>query len=151
METNPTSCFKCVGGKKICNLCQRKVIRHGYTKSGVIRYRCNHCGKTQVESYSYQAYQPNINQQIITLTKEGLGIRSTARVLHISTTTLLKRIIGIAQSIPQPAISKGKTYEIDEICTFIKNCFGLGRCTEDLFLGIITMFQAYSLTSYADQ
>ncbi|PWJ89271.1 hypothetical protein BC749_12418 [Flavobacterium araucananum] len=27
------------------------------------------------------------------LTKEGLGIRSTARILKISTTTLLKRIV----------------------------------------------------------
>ena len=53
------------------------------------------------------------DQLIIQLTKEGLGIRSTARVLGISTTTLLKRIIAIANSIPQPIISKGKTYEVD--------------------------------------
>ncbi|HLU51175.1 MAG TPA: IS1 family transposase, partial [Flavobacteriaceae bacterium] len=62
-----------------------------------------------------------INQQIITLTKEGLGIRSTARVLNISTTTLLKRIVSIAQNIPQPVISKDKIYEVDEICTFLKS------------------------------
>ena len=49
-----------------------------------------------------------------------MGIRSTARVLQISTTTLLKRITAIAQNIPQPVISKGKTYEVDEIRTFIK-------------------------------
>lgn len=34
-----------------------------------------------------------LNQEIIQLTKEGLGIRSTARVLKISASTLLKRII----------------------------------------------------------
>ena len=54
-------------------------------------------------------------------TKEGLGIRSTARLLKISTTTLLKRIITIAKGIHQPIISKGKTYEVDEMCTYIRH------------------------------
>jgi len=52
-----------------------------------------------ITEYSYQAYHPNTNQQIILFTKEGLGIRSTARVLRISVTTLLKRIITIAIGI----------------------------------------------------
>jgi IS1 family transposase len=57
----------------------------------------------------------------VQLTKEGLGIRSTARVLQISTTTLLKRIICIARSIPNKPIYKGKIYEVDEMRTYIKN------------------------------
>jgi len=56
----------------------------------------------------------------VQLTKEGLGIRSTARVLQISITTLLKRIISIAKSIPNKPIYKGKIYEVDEMRTFIK-------------------------------
>lgn len=58
--------------------------------------------------YTYTAYRQGINMQIITLTKEGLGIRSTARVLRISTTTLLKRILLIAKTISRPAIHSGK-------------------------------------------
>jgi insertion element IS1 protein InsB len=54
-------------------------------------------------------------------TKEGLGIRSTARLLRISTTTLLKRIVSIAKNIHHPVISKGKTYEVDEMCTYLKH------------------------------
>ena len=50
-----------------------------------------------------------------------MGIRSTARVLQISTTTLLKRIISIARSIQSKPIYKGKIYEVDEMRTFIKN------------------------------
>jgi len=96
------------------------MVKNGKTKSGKQRYICKNCKGTQVESYSYPAYNYNLNQQIITLTKEGLGIRSTARVLHISTTTLLKRIVAIAQNVSQPVISKGKDYEVDEIRTFIK-------------------------------
>jgi len=61
-----------------------------------------------------------MNANIVTLTKEGMGIRSTARILKISTTTLLKRIVSIAKSISQPAVPKGKTYEVDEMRTFLK-------------------------------
>jgi len=33
----------------------------------------------------------------------------------------LRRIIAIAKSIRQPVISKRKTYEVDEMCTYIKH------------------------------
>ena len=49
-----------------------------------------------------------------------MGIISTARVLKISTTTLLDRIIGIAKKIKLPLIAKGHAYEVDEIRTFVK-------------------------------
>lgn len=121
MEQNTTSCFRCVGGTKTCTICRIKVIRHGYTKSGVIRYRCRGCGKTQVENYTYKAYFQDMNQNIINLTKEGMGIRSTARFLQISTTTLLKRILLIAKNIKPPVIPMGKEYEVDELCTYVGN------------------------------
>ena len=50
-----------------------------------------------------------------------MGIRSIARILHISTTTLLARLLKIAAKIYQPTICKNKTYEVDELCSFIKN------------------------------
>ncbi|MFB9076215.1 IS1-like element transposase [Flavobacterium procerum] len=40
------------------------------------------------KNYTNQAYKSDINQNIIQLTKQGLGIRSTARILKISATTL---------------------------------------------------------------
>jgi IS1 family transposase len=81
---------------------------------------CKHCKKRFIDYYTYSAYQQGVDLYIIELTKEGMGIRSTARVLRISTTTLLKRIRHIAQSIPKPVINKGQTCEVDELCTFIK-------------------------------
>ncbi|MDO3425475.1 IS1 family transposase [Chryseobacterium sp. APV1] len=54
------------------------------------------------------------------MTKEGTGIRSTARLLKISPTTLLTRIITIAKKIVQPSIPKGKTYQVDEMRTYVK-------------------------------
>ncbi len=104
-----------------CSMCKSKNhIKVGFTKQNKQRYRCKGCGKKLIDEYTCQAYSPSINQQIIALTKEGLGIRSTAHVLHISTTTLLKKLVSIAQNIPQPIIGKEKTYEVDEIRTFVK-------------------------------
>lgn len=112
MALNEISCCRCVG--EISNM-----IKYGKTKSGSQRYICKLCNKTRVENYIYQAYNPDIDKNIIQLTKEGLGIRSTSRILKISTTTVLKRIIVIAKDINQPIISKGKSYEVDEMCTYI--------------------------------
>lgn len=112
MAINKTSCCRCVGGISF-------MMKYGKTKSGNQRYSCRQCKKTRVENYTYQAYKSDINPNIIELTKEGLGIRSTARILKISATTVLKRIVAIAKNINQPIIPKGKTYEVDEMCTFV--------------------------------
>ncbi|MFR0893509.1 MAG: hypothetical protein ACLSGF_01120 [Alistipes onderdonkii] len=61
-----------------------------------------------------------MNEKIILYTKEGTGIRSTARILQISATTLLKRIIHIGKRISHPPIVKHRIYEVDEIKSFIK-------------------------------
>jgi len=114
MESNQTRCYRCVGDIQ-------KMIKYGKTKSGSQRYFCRACKKTRVENYIYKAYKAEINQNVIQLTKEGLRIRSTARILKISATTLLKRIILIARNIAKPIISRGKTYEVDELCTYIRH------------------------------
>ncbi len=117
---NSISCSK-VSDALLCPYCKNKeIVKNGTTKNKKQQYFCKKCNKRFIEYYTYKAYHPTINPQIIILTKEGLGIRSTARVLHISTTTLLKRIIIIAQTIPKPVIVKGKEYEVDEIRTFLK-------------------------------
>lgn len=95
------------------------MVKNGKTRAGKQRYLCKRCKTTRVENYTYCAYQNNLHQQIIILTKEGLGIRSRARVLQISTTPLLKKILLIAKSIKQPMIQIGKEYEVDELCTYV--------------------------------
>ncbi|HJV76979.1 MAG TPA: IS1 family transposase [Paludibacter sp.] len=117
-ENNP-SCSK-FGDRYKCPGCQSEhLVKNGKTKTGKQRYSCKKCNKRFIINYSYNAYKSNTNQQIILFTKEGLGIRSTARVLKISATTLLKRIVSIAQSISQPSIPLGKSYEVDEMRTYI--------------------------------
>jgi IS1 family transposase/transposase-like protein len=112
MSSNQTRCYRCVGDIQ-------KMIKYEKTKSASQRYICITCGKTRVRNYVYRAYRNDTNQKIIQLIKQGLGIRSTARILKISAPTLLKRIISIARNIAKPISSRGKTYEVDELCTYI--------------------------------
>ena len=121
MSKNSTWCSR-VSDDVNCPKCnEKKVVKNGRTKNYKQQYYCKMCCHRFIESYTNQAYKLNIIQNIIQLTKEGLGIRSTARILNISTTTLLKRIVSIARSISKPIISKGKTYEVDELCTYIRH------------------------------
>ena len=76
--------------------------------------------KNQQAIYQYNACATALDNPIIALTKEGVGIRGTARLLGISPTTLISRIKKIAAEIKEPALVKGKTYEVDELRTFVK-------------------------------
>jgi len=90
MQVKVYSCIKCVGDD---------FIKYGKTNYGKQRYQCKFCKAISVLQYSYNAYKKDINTKVIQLTKEGIGIRSIARILKISTTILLKRIVAIANSI----------------------------------------------------
>lgn len=96
------------------------IIKSGKSSTGKQRYRCKHCQKRFITDYTYKAYLPNSDTKITQLTKEGLGIRSTARTnIGNFITTLLKKILQIVSNIKQPPTSVGKTYEVDEMRIFI--------------------------------
>jgi insertion element IS1 protein InsB len=116
-----SSCIK-VSDAHSCPYCKSKnIIKNGTTKTKKQQYHCKNCCQRFIDYYTYKAYNTSLNKNIVLLTKEGLGIRSTARVLQISTTTLLKRILIIAHNIENPIISLGKEYEVDEMRTYIKH------------------------------
>lgn len=95
--------------------------RNGKSKTGLQRFICKDCNHSWQKIYIYQAYKIE-NNQIILLTKEGCGIRSTARILQISPKTILRRILKIAAAISRPcSIFKGEIYEVDELFTYIGN------------------------------
>lgn len=110
------TCSKTVGGKT-CNGVTIKYGRFGRQQ----RYRCKDCKHTFLESYTNNACNANTCKSIATLLKEGCGIRSIARLLLISPSTVLNRIQNIACSLTVPAIIPGRTYEVDELRTYIKN------------------------------
>jgi len=108
-----------VGGFS-CNNCKGPIIKYGLVK-GRQRYKCKICNHTQMEFYQSNACNPFISNNIISLLKEGCGIRSIARLLHISAVTVISRIRKIANAIVKPVITVGRTYEVDELRTYIKN------------------------------
>ena len=115
------STFTIENQTKICSNCSDKLIKYGKTKNGNQRYKCKKKKKTSVEIHHYNAYLSTINSNIIQLTKEGLGIRSTARYLKISTTTLLKRLLEIASKIIPPKLTEeDREFQVDELRTFHK-------------------------------
>jgi InsA-like protein len=66
------------------------------TRQGKQRYRCRQClegrGRTFLLAYSYAGQSPDIKQQIVDMAMNASGIRDTARVLHVSPTTVLKEL-----------------------------------------------------------
>lgn len=111
MPENSTMCSQSVGNILTCRFCNGFIIKYGKSQAGKARYRCKDCTKTMLCDYTYKACKGEINSQIIILTKEGCGIRSTARILDVSPKTVLRRIIKIARNTKRPyPILKGKTY-----------------------------------------
>ena len=104
----------------ICKFCKGKCIKDGFQKNGCQRYKCKCCKRKLQEEYKYNAYGQHINQSIIKYNKVGVGIRGTAKLLSISTTTLLNRILLIAKKISQPPVISNQVYEVDEIKSFVK-------------------------------
>jgi len=93
-------------------------VKNGKTY-GKQRYLCKSCKRYFVDTYTYNAYKKETDTEIKDHVKEGCGIRSISRLLKISATTVLKRIVQIARAIPKPVISIGKEHELDELCTFV--------------------------------
>ncbi len=115
-------CFSVTKSMMECSTCSVKAVKNGKSKNGTQRYYCKACGKCFQPNYVYRACAAEISNMIITLTKESCGIRSTARVLRISCTTVINRIKQMAKSIQRPfQIIMGKEYEVDEMRTYIGN------------------------------
>jgi transposase-like protein len=79
-----------------CPDCQgTDIIRHGKTRQGKQRYRCQETvcdGRTFLLDYSYAGHLVGVKQQIIDMAMNASGIRDTARVLHVSPTTVIKEL-----------------------------------------------------------
>ncbi|WP_296685856.1 hypothetical protein [Flavobacterium sp.] len=110
-----------VSDTKICPHCTAStLIKNGFTANRKQQFYCKTCTKRCIDFYTNNGYGKEINAHIVMLIKEGMGIRSMARVLCISTTTLLKRILFIAKGVQSPPIYSGQIYEVDEMRTFFK-------------------------------
>jgi transposase-like protein len=79
-----------------CPYCQGiDIVKHGTTPKGKQRYRCRACperGRTFLLEYTYAGQSPAVKQQIVDMAMNASGIRATARVLHVSPTTVIQEL-----------------------------------------------------------
>jgi len=107
--------------KMECRYCKAQCIKVGI-RSNSQRYYCKPCIKYQQEQYKYKAYEQETDKEICEHIKEGCGVRSIARLLHISPTTVIKRTKRLAKQIVKPVYHlTRKNYEMDELRTYIRN------------------------------
>ena len=80
----------------VCPYCHGKqVIKRGKTETGKQRYRCQNedCSHHSfLLEPAYKGRLPEIKQQIIEMSLNGSGVRDTARVLQISTATVIHEL-----------------------------------------------------------
>lgn len=113
-------CFQNVD-KTTCSKCESKqIVKNGKTSKGEQRFVCKCCRRCFQRHYRYQSCKVS-DKQIKQLIYEGCGIRSTSRILGIAQTTLLRRILKIGKTVKRPPISFNKTYQVDELFTYIGN------------------------------
>jgi transposase-like protein len=77
-----------------CPYCQgTAIVRHGTTPEGKQRYRCRAClegrGRTFLLAYSDAGQAPEVKQPIVEMAMNASGVRDTARVWHVSPTTVI--------------------------------------------------------------
>ena len=124
-----------------CPNCNKDdVIKHGKTNEGKQRYCC--CNgkclkKTFILDYSYKGYLSEVKESVIDMAINGSGIRDTARVLNITTNTVIKTILKIESKLEyvnyailnriafyssRPVVIKlVEDVEADEMWSFVKN------------------------------
>lgn len=79
-----------------CPDCHSKdVVKHGKSPEGKQRYCCrnNEClRRTFLLDYSYEGYKRSVKKKIVDMSVNGSGVRDTARVLKVSTSTVIKEL-----------------------------------------------------------
>lgn len=112
MKKSDTKCFK-ISDIGICPNCKSKmIIKNGFIKNRKQQYFCKSCKTRSIDYYTNKACCKNINSSIIQLNKEGLGIRSTARIVRISTTTVLKEL-NYLQDHSSPKTSSNSPFNLN--------------------------------------
>lgn len=105
-----------------CPVCSSlNIKKNGINKQGKQRYRCQECARQFILKYTYRAYLTSIRELIVPMCVNGLGIRDTARVLRVSTTTVMKLISRRAESLPpQKLPEQVADVELDEMWSYVE-------------------------------
>lgn len=79
-----------------CPNCQgTDIVKHGKSPEGKQRYKCRETacdGRTFILDYAYPGQSRLVKKQILDMALNGSGVRDTARVLHISPSTVIREL-----------------------------------------------------------
>ena len=65
------------------------LVKNGRSENGTQRYRCNECGRSFQNEYSYNAWKPGVKSQIEKQTINSSGVRDIGSNLGISKSTVI--------------------------------------------------------------
>ncbi len=71
------------------------IVKHGKSPEGKQRYKCREVacdGRTFILEYAYPGQSRIVKQQILDMALNGSGVRDTARVLHVSPSTVIREL-----------------------------------------------------------
>jgi transposase-like protein len=72
-----------------------KLVKFGKTRQGKQRFQCRSAiceGRTFILEHSYPGRSGQVKQQIVDMAMNGSGVRDTARVLHVSPSTVINEL-----------------------------------------------------------
>lgn len=76
-----------------CRACgSEQLYKHGRSRTGEPRYRCRECHCCFQLNYRNETNKVGVPDKIIEMAMNGAGVRDTARVLGISTNTVLHHL-----------------------------------------------------------
>ena len=82
--------------KVLCPDCHSdEVKKHGFSPDKKQRYRCENSEclrRTFILNHGHPGRTKEVKQQIVEMSLNGSGIRDTARVLKVSTSTVIKEL-----------------------------------------------------------
>ncbi len=71
------------------------IVKFGKTRQGKQRFVCRESicdGRTFILDHSYPGRSRQVKQQIVDMALNGSGIRHTARILHVSPSTVINEL-----------------------------------------------------------
>jgi transposase-like protein len=71
------------------------IVKLGMSPEGKQRYKCRETacdGRTFILDYAYPGQSRQVKQQIVDLAINGSGVRDTARVLHVSPSSVIREL-----------------------------------------------------------
>jgi transposase-like protein len=111
-----------------CPHCQsEQIVKRGKTRRGTQRYLCQNTACTTgsfLLDYHNRGCLPEVKQTIIDMSLNASGIRDTARVLRISTDTVLSELKKKEALLGVPGVISGK-FSVRETAT--KSLLGARR------------------------